>query len=71
MQYLSEDQAMALGDGFNILEGNVNYVQGLFLNNQYESLKDVRVRKALYYAVDRDLINEFYFPERAILLERI
>ena len=68
MQYLSEDQAMALGDGFNILEGNVNYVQGLFLNNQYGPLKDVRVRKALYYAVDRDLINEFLFSGKSHII---
>ncbi len=68
MQYLSEDQASALGDDFEILEGNVNYVQGLFLNNQYEPFQDVRVRRALCYAVDKELINEFLFSGKSHII---
>lgn len=67
-QYLTSDQAATLSDGFNILEGSVNYVQGLFLNNEFEPFSDVRVRQALYYAVDRDLINEFLFEGKSHII---
>ncbi|HIU03004.1 MAG TPA: ABC transporter substrate-binding protein [Candidatus Onthocola gallistercoris] len=60
-QYLTADQASTLTSGFNILEGSVNYVQGMFLNNDFEPFQDVRVRQALCYAVDKDMINEFLF----------
>lgn len=60
-QYLTTDQAKTLENDFNILHGSVNYVQALFLNNDYEPFKNEDVRKALCYAVDRDQINEFLF----------
>ena len=64
-QYLTFDQTTTLNQNFNVLEGSVNYVQGMFLNNAVEPFNDVRVRQALYYAVDRDLINEFLFGGKA------
>ena len=60
-QYLTYDQAATLTDGFNVLEGSVNYVQGMFLNNDFEPFQDARVRQAVCYAVDRDMINDFLF----------
>jgi len=67
-QYLTFDQAATLNQNFNILEGSVNYVQGMFLNNAVAPFDDVRVRQALYYAVDRDLINEFLFGGKAHII---
>ena len=67
-QYLTADQAATLNQNFNILEGSVNYVQGMFLNNAVKPFDDVRVRQALYYAVDRDLINEFLFGGKAHII---
>ena len=67
-QYLTADQAATLNDHFNILEGSVNYVQGMFLNNAAEPFNDVRVRQAVYYAVDRDLINEFLFNGKSHII---
>ena len=67
-QYLTADQVTALGDNFDILEGSVNYVQGMFLNNAVEPFNNVLVRQALYYAVDRDLINEFVFGGKSRII---
>ena len=64
-QYLTTDQASTLGDDFDILEGSVNYVQGLFLNNDFEPFKDENVRKALAYAVDRQSISDFLFDGKS------
>ena len=60
-QYLTTDQAATLENDFDILHGSVNYVQGLFLNNDFEPFKNEDVRKALCYAVDRQSINDFLF----------
>ena len=57
--YLTDSQAEQLKSKFQILEGNMNLVQALFLNNQAEVFKDSRVRQALYYGVDRQSILDF------------
>lgn len=68
-QYLTTDQAAVLQNaGFTIMEGSVNYVQGMFLNNQFEPFKNKLVRQALYYAVDRDEINEFLFEGKSHII---
>lgn len=67
-QYLTGDQVAAINDNYNILEGSVNYVQGMFLNNAVEPFNDVRVRQAIYYAVDRDLINEMIFNGKSHII---
>ena len=45
-------QAAELSDKFEILEGTMNLVQALYLNNAVEPFNDVRVRQALCYAID-------------------
>lgn len=57
--HLTAAQAAELRDGFTILEGSMNLVQAVYLNNAYEPLTDVRVRQALCYAVDRQMILDF------------
>jgi len=49
-------QAAELSDEFQVLEGTMNLVQALYLNNAVEPFNDVRVRQALCYAVDIDEI---------------
>lgn len=61
LQYLTADQIDGLGDDYNIVEATMMLVHGMFINNQYEPLKDVRVRQALNYAVNRDEINQQLF----------
>lgn len=51
--YLTDAQAEQLKDKFNVLEGNMNLVQALFLNNGVEPFNNSNVRKALMYAIDR------------------
>ncbi len=54
--HLSNDQVKGLADKYTILEGTMNLVQALYLNNAVKPLDDVRVRKALCYAVDVDAL---------------
>ncbi len=44
---------------YNVLEGNMNLVQALYLNNDFEPFTDVRVRQALCYAVNRQEVLDF------------
>ena len=52
--HLSSDQVKGLESRYNVLEGTMNLVQALYLNNDYKPLSDIRVRQALCYAVDVD-----------------
>lgn len=54
--HLSADQINGLGSDYNVLEGTMNLVQALYLNNAVEPFNDVRVRQALCYAIDVDAI---------------
>lgn len=51
-------QAEQLGEGFTVLEGSMNLVQALYLNNDAIPFDDVRVRQALSYAVDKQEIMD-------------
>ncbi|MBP3603387.1 MAG: ABC transporter substrate-binding protein [Lachnospiraceae bacterium] len=44
-------QAAELSDNFEVLEGTMNLVQALYLNNAVAPFDDVRVRQALCYAI--------------------
>ena len=46
---------------FNIVEGTMNLVQALYLNNAVKPFDDIRVRQALCYAVDPDEIINLSF----------
>lgn len=49
---VTASQAAELSDDFEVLEGTMNLVQALYLNNAAEPFNDVRVRQALSYAID-------------------
>lgn len=57
--YLTDSQANELTDSFQILSAPSDVVQALFLNNAVEPLNDVRIRQAICYALDLDMVNEF------------
>lgn len=65
LNYLTTSQVDTLksqySDQYTIVEGSMNLVHAMFLNNEYGPLSDVRVRQALCYAVDRDAINQYLF----------
>ncbi len=52
--HLSSDQIAGLSSDYDVLEGTMNLVQALYLNNAVEPFNDVRVRQALCYAVNVD-----------------
>ena len=53
--HLISSQVADLGD-LTVLEGSSNIIQALYLNNDYEPFRDVRVRQALCYAVDKHAV---------------
>lgn len=61
--YLTDSQAGELKDSFQILSAPSDVVQALFLNNASEPLNDVRIRQAICYALDLDMVNEFVAGE--------
>ena len=55
--HLSSTQTNQLNEAdFTIVEGTMNLVQALYLNNSAAPLNDERVRKALCYAVDKQMV---------------
>ena len=56
--HLTVSQTQNLSDQYTVLEGTMNLVQALYLNNAQAPFDDVRVRQALCYAIDKDAILE-------------
>jgi len=52
-------QANQLSDKFNVEEGTMNLVQAVYLNHETECFKDARVRQALCYGLDRQMVLDF------------
>lgn len=62
-------QVDQLKDGnFDILEGTMNLVQAMYLNNAFEPFKDERVRQALCYAIDRREILNISFAGKGTII---
>lgn len=56
---LTSTQAQLLEDHVAILEGTMNLVQGLYLNNEDPILQDAKVRQALNYSINTQEIMDF------------
>ena len=52
--HLTMDQVNNLSNGYKVLEGTMNLVQAIYLNNAVAPFDNVKVRQALCYAVDVD-----------------
>ncbi|MBQ8396109.1 MAG: ABC transporter substrate-binding protein, partial [Oscillospiraceae bacterium] len=52
--HLTVDQINNLSNGYNVLEGTMNLVQAIYLNNAVKPFDNELVRQALCYAVDVD-----------------
>ncbi len=57
--HLTSAQANELNEDFTVLEGTMNLVQALYLNNAAEPFNNVEVRRAISYALDRGMIMDF------------
>lgn len=66
--YLTDSQANELKSSFRILSAPSVNVQALFLNNADPVLGDVRIRQAICYALDKDMVNDFVAGGNAILI---
>ena len=56
LPYLTNDQAAQLQGKMDVVNGTMNLVQALFLNNAVKPFDDVRVRQAICYAINRQEI---------------
>lgn len=54
MAHLTIDQVNNLSNGYEVLEGTMNLVQAIYLNNAVAPFDNEKVRQALCYAVDVD-----------------
>ena len=54
--HMSLDQVNSLSNGYEVIEGEMNLVQALYLNNGKAPFDDERVRQALCYAIDVDTL---------------
>ena len=59
--HLTITQAEQLPENFHVEEGAMNLVQALYLNNAAAPFDDVRVRRALCYAVDKQGVLDYAF----------
>ena len=57
--YLTDSQAAELGSGFRIVSAPSNVVQALFLNCAEGVLANAKVRQAICYALDKDMVSQF------------
>lgn len=53
---ISDQGILQLGDSIEVVSGPQNMVQLMALNNSFGPLKDLRVRQAINYAIDKDMI---------------
>lgn len=56
---VSTTQAAELSDNFEVIEGTMNLVQAVYLNNQVAPFDNEKVRQALCYAVNKQEILDF------------
>ena len=68
LKYLTTAQAQSLSSEYNLVEGSMNLVHGMYLNSGYEPLSNAKVRQPLCYAVDRDAINNFLFGGKSRII---
>ncbi len=72
LNYLTAAQAQTLVDtqseNFTVIEGSMNLVQAMFLNNEYEPFKKLKVRQAMIHAVNAQEINGFLFNGKSKMI---
>lgn len=59
VSHLTSAQVKELGEGFTVLEGTMNLVQAVYLNNAVAPFDNVNVRAALSRAIDRSMIMDY------------
>lgn len=66
--HLTAAQVAELGDDFNILEGTMNLVQALYLNNAVAPLDNAQVRQALCCAVNRQEVLDILADGKGVIV---
>lgn len=57
--YLTDSQAAELSSTFNVVSAPSNVVQALFFNCAEGPLTNAKVRQAICYALDKDMVSQF------------
>ena len=57
--HMPNTMATSLNSGFTVLEDTMKLVQALYINNAVEPFNDVRVRQAMYYAINVPEVIDF------------
>ncbi len=65
---ISTAQAAELGDDFEVLEGTMNLVQAMYLNNAAAPFDNEKVRQALCYTVNKQEILDFVSEGKGTLV---
>ena len=65
---ISTAQAAELGEDFEVLEGTMNLVQAMYLNNAAAPFDNEKVRQALCYAVNKQEILDFVSEGKGTLV---
>lgn len=68
VSHLTAAQVAELGDGFNIVEGTMNLVQALYLNNAVAPFDNAQVRQALCYAVNRQEVLDIIADGKGVIV---
>ncbi len=66
--HLTSTQVDQLGEEFQVLEGTMNLVQALYLNNAVEPFDNELVRRALCYAIDKQAVLDTAFDGYGALI---
>lgn len=66
--YLTEEQASQLPDIYEVGTGELNLVQALFLNNAVKPFDDIKVRQAMCYAIDRQMILDMVAGGKGVVI---
>lgn len=66
--HLTSAQVAELGNDFNIIDGTMNLVQAVYLNNAAEPFDNIKVRQALCYALDRQMILDILADGKGVLV---
>ncbi|MCR5684118.1 MAG: ABC transporter substrate-binding protein [Lachnospiraceae bacterium] len=68
LPYLTNDQANQLAGKMDVVDGTMNLVQALFMNNAVAPFDNVKVRQAICYAINRQEILDLVAGGKGVVI---